>query len=291
MFAGSLLLAVLAAQPSADTAPLACESCAEWNAAQAPFRIHGNSYYVGVGGLGVVLITTSKGLILLDGGLPQSVPLIVSNLRTLGRRIEDVKWIGISHAHFDHVGGVAALARLSGARVASSPAAAAALRAGTVQKDDPQAGYGEAMRFPPVAKVAKIVEMADGATIRLGDVTLTVHHTPGHTPGGTSWSWRSCEGAQCVTIVYADSLNPISAPGFRFGADRAALERFRRSIETVRKLPCDVLVTPHPGFSELFEKRAARDRGEGNPLIDPAGCRNYAADVATKLDKRLADER
>ena len=237
MFAGSLLLAVLAAQPSADTAPLACESCAEWNAAQAPFRIHGNSTYVGVGGLSVVLITTSKGLILLDGGLPQSVPLIVSNLRALGRRIEDVKWIGISHAHFDHVGGVAALARLSGARVAASPAAAAALRAGTVQKDDPQAGYGEAMRFPPVAKVAKIVEIADGATIRLGDVTLTAHHTPGHTPGGTSWSWRSCEGAQCATIVYADSLNPISAPGFRFGADRAGLERFRRSIETVESCP------------------------------------------------------
>jgi metallo-beta-lactamase class B len=289
MFAGSLLVAVLAAQPGADMAPVACESCNEWNAAQAPFRIHGNSYYVGVGGLSVVLITTSKGLILLDGGLPQSVPLIVSNLRALGRRIEDVTWIGISHAHFDHVGGVAALARLSGARVAASPAAAAALRAGALQKDDPQAGYGEAMRFP---RVAKVVQIADGATIRLGDVTLTAHHTPGHTPGGTSWSWRSCEGAQgCVTIVYADSLNPISAPGFRFGADRAGLERFRRSIETVRKLPCDVLVCPHPGFAELFEKRAARDRGDGNPLIDPAACRNYAADAAAKLEKRLADER
>ena len=75
MWAGPLLLAMMAAQPPADMAPLACESCADWNTPQAPFRIHGNSYYVGVGGLSAVLITTSKGLILLDGGLPQSVPL------------------------------------------------------------------------------------------------------------------------------------------------------------------------------------------------------------------------
>ena len=75
---------------------------------------------MGAKGLSVVLIETSKGLVLLDGALPESVPLVLENLKALGKRIQDVKYIGISHAHYDHVGGVAALARLSGAQVVAT---------------------------------------------------------------------------------------------------------------------------------------------------------------------------
>jgi metallo-beta-lactamase class B len=277
--------------PSPDTTPIVCDSCAEWNVAEPPFRLYGNASYVGTHGLSSVLITTSQGLILIDGDLPQSVPLIAANIRALGHRLADLKWIAVSHAHFDHVGGVAALARLSGAKVAASPATAAALRAGAPPSDDPQAGFGASMRFPPVAKV---VELGDGATIRLGDVTVTAHHTPGHTPGSTSWSWRSCEQDGCRDLVYADSLNPVSAPGFRYSDDPVRVRRFQQSIEKVRALPCDILVSAHPSFSHLFERRAARDgdpSGKTNPLLDPTGCRIYADEAAAKLQSRLREER
>lgn len=283
-----LVAALLAAAEPADLAPITCDACPGWNEPQAPFRIHGNVHYVGVRGLSAVLVTTKRGSILIDGALPQSAPLIAANIRALGHRIEDVKWIVISHAHYDHVGGIAALARMSGARVAASPLAAKVLRAGVVASDDPQAGPEESRRFPPVARVATL---ADRATIALGEVTLTAHHTPGHTAGGTSWSWRSCEGDRCLDVVYADSLTPVSSPGFRFGADPARVRRFRASIARVGGLPCDILLAPHPNFVRLFKKQEARARDATvNPFIDPTACRTYAAEATTRLDTRLAEE-
>ena len=85
---------------------------------RAPFRVFGNTYYVGVAGLSAVLVTSNAGTILLDGGLPQSAPLIERNIRALGFRPDAIRLIVNSHEHYDHAGGIAALQRLSGATVA-----------------------------------------------------------------------------------------------------------------------------------------------------------------------------
>ena len=273
--------------------PKRCESCDEWNGPHAPFRVHGNTYYVGVAGLSAVLLVSDHGLVLLDGGLAQSAPLVDANVRALGFRTEDVKLIVSSHAHFDHAGGIAALARASGAQVAASPAGAKAIEMGLPPEDDPQFGLGrEAMSFPPVRHVRSV---KDGETLRVGDVAITAHFTPGHTPGSTTWTWRSCEGERCLHVVYGDSLNPVSAPGFRFTGDgtHPSLEAsFRRSIATVEALPCDILLTVHPGFVDVdgkLRKRAAEPKT--NPFVDPQACRAYAADARKKLDERVAEER
>jgi metallo-beta-lactamase class B len=273
--------------------PKRCESCAEWNSPHAPFRVYGNTYYVGVAGLSAILVVSDRGLVLLDGGLAQSAPLIDANIRALGFRTEDVRLIVNSHAHFDHAGGIAALARASGAEVAASPAGAKAIEGGLPPEDDPQYGLGrETMSFPAVRHVRSV---RDGETLRVGDVSITAHFTPGHTPGSTTWAWRSCEAERCLDVVYGDSLNAISAPGFRFTGDgtHPSLEAsFRKSIATVEALPCDVLLTVHPGFVDLdgkLQKRAAEPRT--NPFVDPQACRAYAADARKKLDDRLAEER
>jgi metallo-beta-lactamase class B len=118
-------------------------AAAEWNQPQEPVRIFGDTYYVGVAGLSSVLIATNDGLILLDGDLPQSVPLIEGSIRKLGFRVEDIKLILNSHAHFDHAGGIAALQRDSGAVAAASPSGANALHQGHVVADDPQAAISD----------------------------------------------------------------------------------------------------------------------------------------------------
>src|SRR5690349_20870602 len=148
---------------SAQAARLPCRQCATWNIPQVPFRIYGNTYYVGPHGLSSILVTSSAGHVLIDGALPESVPQIVANIRTLGFRIEDVKLIVNSHAHFDHAGGVAELQRLSHATVAASPASAAVIERGTSGPDDPQ--YGSLPGFAPVRGVRVI---ADGETVRVG---------------------------------------------------------------------------------------------------------------------------
>jgi metallo-beta-lactamase class B len=253
---------------------ISCSDCEEWNAPRAPKKLFGNSYYVGTAGLSAILITSDQGHILIDGGLPQSAPVIDSNIRALGFRTEDVKLILNSHAHYDHAGGIAALQRASGATVVASALGAQALEQGGPLPEDPQFNYGPNNGKYPAVKNVRVV--ADGDTVRQGSLAVTMHFTPGHTPGSTTWSWRSCEGSKCQTIVYADSLNAVSAPAFRFSGDgkRASLvPAFRRSITTVGELPCDVLVSVHPSAAE------------------GKTCRTYAADALKRLAARVAEEK
>ena len=272
--------------------PHECDDCAEWNKPHEPFKVFGNTYYVGVDGLSALLIRGDDGqMVLLDGGLEQSAPLIDQNIRTLGFRTQEVRLIVNSHAHYDHAGGIAALQRFTNATVAASPAGARALERGGPTEDDPQVAYGKSQLFPPVKSVRSV---ADGEVLRVGSIALTAHHTPGHTPGSTTWSWQSCEGAHCLNIVYADSLTAVSAPGFRFTTGNAptAADRFRQSIATVEKLPCDMVFSTHPSASGMKEKVTRRKAmPAADPFIDSNACRTYAAGAMKRLDERIAEEK
>jgi metallo-beta-lactamase class B len=270
--------------------PIQCERCDAWNRPVEPYRVFGNTYYVGVAGLSAILITSDDGHILVDGGLPQSAPVIAENIRAVGFRPEDVRIIAASHEHSDHVGGIAALQRLTRATVAASVMAARALSQGEPTREDPQAAFGRETTGFPRVKHVRVVQ--DGETLRVGTLAITAHLTPGHTPGSTTWTWRSCEAERCLDVVYADSLTSVSAPAFRFADVPRRVERFRRSIATVGKLPCDILLSVHPDFADLGRKRAAQtsDRSR-NPFVDSTACRTYAENAARSLERRLGEER
>jgi len=268
--------------------PMECQACAGWNQPLTAFRVFGNTYYVGTAGLASILIVSNDGLILIDGGLSQSAQRIAENIARLGFALADVRLIVTSHTHFDHVGGVAALVRATGARVAASAPSAEALRSGAPNTDDPQYLSPE-NRFPPVREVQVV---ADGETLRVGDVAITAHVTPGHTPGGTTWTWQSCEGDRCLNMVYADSLNAVSADGFRFTDTPGRVEQFEASIDRVAALPCDILLAPHPNFIGLEAKvAAAKANPEQNPFIDTGACAAYASGARDRLAARVAAEK
>lgn len=294
--AGTVVFTVLfALTPRSATAQLAaltgaydsaaCPSCAAWNAPQAPLRLFGNTYYVGTRGLSALLITSNEGHILIDAGLPSSAPLILANVAALGFRASDIRIILNSHAHYDHAGGIAALQEITGARVIASAASARVIQLGLPDHDDPQ--HGIALPMPPVRDIEVL-----GAeqVVRLGPLALTRHATGGHTPGGTTWSWRSCDGARCLDFVYADSQSPISEDGFRFtGGTRypTAIADFERGHALLEALSCDVLITPHPGASSLWERATTAPEG----LIDRQACKRYAASARRALQARLAVEK
>ena len=271
--------------------PIACSDCDEWNRRVEPFRVFGNTYYVGPAGLAAVLIASDAGLILLDAGLPQSAPIVDANVRRLGFRTEDIRLIVNSHEHYDHAGGIAALQRVSGAIVAASPPAARALAQGHPVPEDPQYESGLKVRFTPVKNVKSV---SDGEVVWVGRLAITAHFVPGHTPGATMWTWRSCEGSRCLNVVYTDSLTPVSDEGFRFTGDRnrpSIVETFRRSIARLDAVPCDILLAPHPGFIDLPAKLARlREAPDSNPFIDAGACRAYAASARKRLERRIADE-
>lgn len=264
-----------------------CGHCDEWNTPQKPFNIYGNTWYVGTGGLSALLITSPKGHILLDGALPQSAPLIEKNIKALGFKMRDVKLIVNSHEHFDHAGGIPALQRASGAIVAASAIGARVLREGEIGKDDAQ--Y-EPDHHPRIDKLAKVQVVGEGETLTAGGLSVTAHMTPGHAPGGTTWTWTSCEQGRCLNMVYADSLTGVSADNFRFTDAPALVATLRDSIAKVGSLKCDVVVSTHPDFTATFDK-LAKKTSTTNPFIDPDGCRAYAAAAAASFDARLTKEK
>ena len=267
--------------PTTPYTPEQCPSCAGWNAERPAFPVFGNTYWVGTRGLGAVLVTSESGHILLDGGLPESAPLILENIRALGFALEDVHAIVNSHAHYDHAGGIAALQEATGAMVYAMPLAAEALRTGVLTEGDPQ--VESALPYPPVAEVTVI---ADGDTVRAGGAAVVAHLTPGHAPGDTSWSWVSCEDGLCHSMVYADSQTPVSDNGFLFSeGDRRT--RFEAGLDRIAALSCDILMTPHPGASGLWDRFEARERGDAAGLVDPDGCVRYAERYRDALRRRL----
>ncbi len=259
------------------TKPIISTRTAEWLAPVPPEKIFGNSFLVGFGGLSVVLIDTGAGLILIDGALPQAAPAILDNVRLLGFRPRDIKYILSTEPHFDHAGGIAALARDTGATVIASPQGAQGLLSGRHATDDPQHGYGGS--WPAVAKVQTI---RGNQTLQLGKTVITALLTPGHTMGSMSWRWKSCEQGVCKSIVFAASLNPVSSEDYRYSAAtaRRIVNGFLKSYETMRATPCDILISAHPD-----------NAGTGRYNSSRGSCRAYAERSRKALEKRLESEK
>lgn len=259
-----------------------------WNQPQKPFRIYGNTYYVGSKGLSSILITSPDGDILIDGTLPENAPMIEANIQALGFKLKDIKLILNSHAHGDHAGAIAALAHDTGAAVAASAKGAKAIMLGGDDPDDPQ--HGDVPLYP---KVDKVRAVADNEIVHVGPLAVQAHYTPGHTPGSTTWAWSSCEGQRCLSMVYADSLTLLSADGYRY-TDKAhpeRLEAFRRALKMLAALPCDILMVPHQDAIDFLTRAEQRKPGsKSDPLIDTQACKAYAAQGQINLETRIAKE-
>ena len=257
----------------------------EWNQPQKPFKVFGNTYWVGTKGLGVVLITSDRGHILIDGALPESVPQIRDHVKELEFKIEDVRLLLNTHVHYDHAGGLGALQRLTGARAAASASSAKVLTSGESGPDDPQYSI-----LPPIDRLRNVDVVREGEVVKVGSLIARPHMTPGHTPGGTTWTWKSCEGARCLDVVYADSISPVAADGFKYTSS-PMLKAFEHTFAAFETIRCDILLTPHPAFSRVFERLAAREAGKADAFVDPGACKAYAAVGRKNLATRLATER
>lgn len=277
----------IAADKTATTSARAkvCADDAGWNDPTAPLNIYGNTWYVGTCGISALLVTSPEGHVLIDGATSQAGEQILANIRTLGFKPEDVRFVLSTHEHSDHAGGLAGLQRATGAPILARVPAVATLERGASDRSDPQ--FLELKSFPAVANVQSIT---DDEVVKVGSLALQAIATPGHTAGGTSWTWRSCVGDDCRQIVYADSLTAISDDVYRYSDDAAHpgyVAMFRETLARVAALPCDILITPHPSASRLWQRIGS---SANEPLVDTGACRVYAKNATERLDKRLTDE-
>lgn len=256
-----------------------CKDWDEWNKPAPPYKIHANSYYVGTCGISAILITDEEGHVLIDTGTEQGAEVVARNIESLEFTLNNIQVITHSHEHFDHVGGLAKMVSRTGARVVASVGAVGPLKSGLSSPDDPQDGMHSPME--PVA-VSAMIDNHD--VIGDGSIALTAIATPGHTPGAMSWQWKSCDSADCKTVVYADSLSPVSSDIYRFSDHPRYVAEYRAGLQRLREVKCDILLTPHPSASKMLE-RAATGSLEGGMT-----CTEYADAIEKRLDARLTKE-
>jgi metallo-beta-lactamase class B len=240
-----------------------------WNQPVEPFKIIGNIYYVGANEITSFLITTPQGHILIDGGFVETAPQILVNIKKLGFRHEDVKFLLNSQSHHDHAGGFAELKRVTGAKLAIMEQDKAQIESGG--RGD--FAWGDAGLYPAV-KVDRALH--DGDTIALGGTTLRALRTPGHTKGCTTWTMTATENGKSYNVVWVCST---TAPGYKLVRNTNypnIVQDYRRTFEILKKLPCDVFLASHGNFFNFEEKSGqARINAAQNPFVDPDGYRQF----------------
>jgi metallo-beta-lactamase class B len=271
MFVTTLVLALVAA----------ASDPAEWYEPFPPHKVLGNVYYVGSKDLASYLITTRDGHMIINSGFERTVPLIQAGVESLGFKMTDVKILLASHAHSDHVAGLARLQKLTGAKV-------------FVMRGDDQviASGGKSQylyttsRWQP-CRVDRVLK--DGDEVRLGGVTLVARWTGGHTRGCTTWTWRIEEGGKKYDVVVIGS--PNVNPGYQLVNNRdypEIADDFARTFRVLKSLPCDVFLGAHGSYYGMVERHALLRKGKADAFVNPQGYKDYVAQKERAYRKILA---
>jgi metallo-beta-lactamase class B len=254
----------------------------DWVKPIEPFNIIENVYYVGTEGIASFLITSAAGHVLLDGGLPQNASVIVSNIKTLGFQLSDVKILLNSHAHFDHSGGLSELKKLSAAKMVASKQDKTYLESGLYPGSD-NINYSA----PPVSVDQQVV---DGETISLGPINLKANITPGHSPGCTSWSMSVYVNDKPLEVLFFCSatvagnrlLNPPQYPGI--------VSDYRLTFTKTKDWRPDVFLANHSDFFNLKQKRQKQLAGDDLAFVDNATFPKLMSELERKFELALAQQ-
>tara|TARA_B110000014_G_scaffold233496_1_gene196851 strand:- start:4953 stop:5822 length:870 start_codon:yes stop_codon:yes gene_type:complete len=228
-------------------------------------RVIGNLYAVGTYDLAVFLITSNDGHILINTGVEDSTAMIRQNIESVGFRLEDVKILLATQAHWDHTAALAEIKDLTGAEMWATAEDAPVLEDGGFS--DPHFGGRESFRPVSVDRI-----IADGDVIELGATRLTVMETPGHTAGSSSYLMEIREGNRTydVGVINMGTINDgkklVVDPTYPGVADDFALT-FRKQ----KALELDVWVSSHGGQYQLHEKYQAGQEYSPETFVDPDG--------------------
>ena len=258
-----------------------------WIEPAEPVKIVGPIHYVGTKGLAAYLITTPKGHILLDGGMPMSARDFEASIRKLGFKPEEIRLLLITHAHIDHAGTIAHFKTLSNAEVVVMDREFELLATGG--KTDFRYGDQPAFRFPAVTADRKI---KDGEAVSLGNVKMIARLGAGHTKGATTWVTKVEDGGKSYEVVFpcCTSINT----GYRLVADPSypgIADDYARTAAMLESLKPDIWLPAHTeAFG--FEGKRARAAKEGVAAwVDPDGYAAWLARQKTAFEQALAKEK
>ena len=216
------------------------------------FQVFDNLYYVGAKWVAAWLLETDQGLILFDTLYGDLTDLVIDGIRELGFEPDDVRYVIVTHAHYDHIGGARRFQEEFGSVVMMSEA--------DWQMTEEDAVY---RNYP---KPIRHLSVSDGSTLNLGRVRLRFMVTPGHTSGVLSTRFTVYDqGYPHVAFMFG-------GVGLNFsGVQRT--EAYINSVTRLQQLPnVEVNIPNHQGSGEVFERyEILKDRRDGDPhpFVDP----------------------
>lgn len=213
------------------------------------------------------------------------MPLIRKSMADLGFKLEDVRWLVTTQAHYDHVAAMAEMKRLTGARLLASQADAALLEDGG--KSDFH--FGPEYGFAPVKVDERI---GDGQKLRLGGVELTAYLHAGHTQGSMSYGLTVSEGGREYRVLIANmgTINPGVKLLGNAGYPKIA-EDYARTFEGQKALACDIFLSSHASQYGLHRKYTPGAAYDVNRFVDSEGYRRAVEIAEGAYRRQLAEER
>jgi metallo-beta-lactamase class B len=224
----------------------------------SPYKVFDNLYWLGTRQHSSWALRTSDGIIIIDTNFAWATqPEIIDGLTTLGLNPRDIKYVIISHAHGDHDQGAAELQSRFGAKVVMG----AADWESTLQRP-PTAAGGVPKRDIAVGQ--------EGHALTLGDTTVTIVATPGHTPGTLSYVFPVKDQGRTVMVAYSGGTLTGA-----FGTDGARWDEYAASQRKIAKVAADagatVMLSNHSEYDGAYTKArlvsAKREVGENHPFI------------------------
>lgn len=231
-----------------------------------PFCITDNLFFVGNEWCSSHLIDTGEGLILLDTPCASALPGLIYSIYRLGFRLEELKYILISHAHTDHFGAVGALVHMTGAKTFLGAVDAQDMREHPERLEEMNQSIG-----PYEECFQPDVELKDGDVVELGNTRIHCVLTPGHTVGVMSHFWTLQHEKEILHVGIYGGAGFVSLSKEALKKNRQPLslrEDFQTSIQKVWDEPVDVMLGNHPFHNDTYRKYERLVKGDPNPFID-----------------------
>lgn len=239
---------------------------AEWSKPFQPFKIVGNLYYVGTYDLACYLITTDQGNILINTGLAASLPIIKANIEALGFKFADTKILLTMQAHYDHMGAMAAIKKMTRAKMMIDEKDA------SVMADGGSSDYalgGDGSTYEPV-KADRLLQ--NGDTVKLGDMHLVMLHHPGHTKGSCSFLFDVKDDQRSYRILIANMPTIVTEKSFSNVSDYPDIAKdYAYTLNAMKKLSFDIWLSSHASQFKLHDKHKPGDAYNPAAFIDRKG--------------------
>ncbi|QEM02669.1 subclass B3 metallo-beta-lactamase [Mucilaginibacter rubeus] len=257
----------------------------EWTRSFPPFQIAGNLYYVGTADLACYLITTSGGNILINTGLASSEQQITTNIKTLGFRISDTKILLTTQAHFDHMGAMAAIKKITKAKMMVDEGDATVVADGGLSDYDLKGGV---RTFKPV-KADRILH--NGDSIKLGNMKLTILHHPGHTKGSCSYLFDVKDNKRNYRVLIANMPTIVTDKKFSDISSYPGIANdYAYTLKAMKGLKFDIWLASHGSQFDLLSKH--KPGSPYNPMVF-ADKKNYYDEInelQEEYDKKIAEK-